>query len=38
MFTLLVLPSVYMVLASNHTKDKNVKDSGATEIPEVKSV
>jgi multidrug efflux pump len=29
MFTLLVLPSVYMVLASNHTKDKHLKVAAA---------
>lgn len=28
-FTLLVLPSVYMVLASNHTKDKHLKVAAA---------
>jgi multidrug efflux pump len=32
MFTLLVLPSVYMVLASNHSKDKNTGASGTAEV------
>jgi multidrug efflux pump len=31
MFTLLVLPSVYMVLASNHSKDKHTEASGTAE-------
>jgi multidrug efflux pump len=38
MFTLLVLPSVYMVLASNHSKDKNAKGSNGEGIIEVESV
>jgi multidrug efflux pump len=37
MFTLLVLPSVYMVLASNHSKDKNVKGSNGEGVIEVES-
>lgn len=32
MFTLLVLPSVYMVLASNHSKDKHTEASGTAEV------
>jgi multidrug efflux pump len=36
MFTLLVLPSVYMVLASNHSKDKSVEGSDTT-LAEAKS-
>ena len=37
MFTLLVLPSVYMVLASNHSKIKNVEGSDLEGVVEVKS-
>jgi multidrug efflux pump len=36
MFTLLVLPSVYMVLASNHSKDKNLERSAPAEGEEIK--
>ena len=36
-FTLLVLPSVYMVLASNHSKDNNVENTGDAGVTEAKS-
>ena len=36
-FTLLVLPSVYMVLASNHSKDNNVENPSDAGVTEAKS-
>ena len=36
-FTLLVLPSVYMVLASNHSKDNNIENPSDAGVTEAKS-